>query len=674
MKLKTFIERPVLSIVISVAIVLLGGIALATLPVEQFPNIAPPTVEVMTSYSGANAETVQKSVIVSLEEAINGVENMTYIYSTASNAGDVYITVYFKQGTDPDMAAVNVQNRVSKAQGQLPADVTRIGVVTNKQQKSMLKAVTLWSPDNSYDTQFLNNYLQINVIPELKRITGVGEVTLLGSNYGMRIWLKPDVMAQYGIVPADVTSALNAQNIESATGSFGENYEGVFQYTMKYKGRLVTPEEFGNMVIKSLPTGEVLRLKDVASIFAMAPPLIDGYGVASGFEIYLQDRAGGSVNNLYTVGLEFIAALMKRPEIGSAYTTFNVNFPQYLVEVDAAKCQRAGTTADAVLSTLAGYYSGQYVSNFNRFNKLYRVMIQSSPEYRIDPESLDKIFTRVEGGEMAPLSQFIALTKVYGPESLARFNLYSAMGINGESAPGYSSGDAIRAIREVAAESLPRGYSFEFAGISREESQTSSNTAIIFLICTVFVYLILCGLYESFLVPFAVILAVPFGLMGSFVFAKLMGMENNIYMQTGLIMLIGLLAKTAILLTEYAADRRRAGMTLVQAALAAARVRFRPILMTVLAMVFGLLPLMFASGAGANGNSSLGSGVVGGMLFGILAILFFVPVFFILFQYLQEKVKPVEFLPAPDWEIQSEMEAIEERKKNKNNSKQNNPL
>lgn len=1063
MKLKTFIERPVLSIVISVAIVLLGGIALVTLPVEQFPNIAPPTVEVTTSYPGANAETVQKSVIVPLEEAINGVENMTYIYSTASNAGDVYITVYFKQGTDPDMAAVNVQNRVSKAQGQLPSDVTRIGVVTNKQQKSMLKAITLWSPDDSYDNQFLNNYLQINVIPELKRITGVGEVTLLGSNYGMRIWLKPDVMAQYGVVPADVTTALNAQNIESATGSFGENYEGVFQYIMKYKGRLVTPEEFGNIVIKSLPTGEVLCLKDVAriqmgdeaynyksmtnghngtlfmvyqtagsnatevitqidarieemsknlpkgvqfdelystknfldasmhqviktlfeafllvviityvflqdvksmiipaisilvsligtfafmsvagfsinlltlfalvlaigivvddaiivveavqakfdvgykssymatfdamggitsaiitttlvfmavfipvsmmggtsgtfymqfgltmaaavgisainaltlspalcalmlrpyltedgsmkqnfaarfrmafnaafgvitkhymsgvlffirkrwlslgilacavvalawmmnttktgllpdedmgsimvnvstppgssidrtseimaeierrldsipevkiasetagygliggagpssgmiigmltdwserkdkdqaidailskingfaadipdaQIFAMAPPLIDGYGVANGFEIYLQDRAGGSVNDLYTVGQEFIAALMERPEIGSAYTTFNVNFPQYLVEVDAVKCQRAGTTADAVLSTLAGYYSGQYVSNFNRFNKLYRVMIQSSPEYRVTPESLDKIFTRVDSGEMSPLSQFVKLTKVYGPESLFRFNLYSAMGINGESAPGYSSGDAINAIRETATEMLPRGYGYEFAGISREESQTTNNTAIIFLICTVFVYLILCGLYESFLVPFAVILAVPFGLMGSFVFAKLMGLENNIYMQTGLIMLIGLLAKTAILLTEYAADRRRAGMSLVQAALAAARVRFRPILMTVLAMIFGLLPLMFASGAGANGNSSLGSGVVGGMIFGILAILFFVPVFFILFQYLQEKVKPVEFLPSPDWEIQNEMEVIEQKKKEKN--------
>lgn len=402
-----------------------------------------------------------------------------------------------------------------------------------------------------------------------------------------------------------------------------------------------------------------------AQIFAMAPPLIDGYGVANGFEIYLQDRARGSVNDLYTVGQEFIAALQKRPEIGSAYTTFNVNFPQYLVEVDAAKCQRAGTTADAVLSTLAGYYSGQYVSNFNRFNKLYRVMIQSSPEYRIEPESLDKVFTRTGSGEMAPLSQFVTLTKVYGPESLARFNLYSAMGINGEAAPGYSSGDVIQAIREVAAESLPRGYGFEFAGISREESQTTNNTGVIFLICTVFVYLILCGLYESFFVPFAVILAVPFGLMGSFLFAKLMGLENNIYMQTGLIMLIGLLAKTAILLTEYAADRRRAGMSLVQAALAAARVRFRPILMTVLAMIFGLLPLMFASGAGANGNSSLGSGVVGGMVFGILAILFLVPVFFVMFQYIQERVKPVEFLPHPGWEIQSEMEDIRKRKEEK---------
>ena len=395
----------------------------------------------------------------------------------------------------------------------------------------------------------------------------------------------------------------------------------------------------------------------------MAPPLIDGYGVSNGFEVYLQDRAGGDINHLYAVGQEFITALQERPEIGSAYTTFNVNFPQYLVEVDAAKCQRAGTTAEAVLSTLAGYYSGQYVSNFNRFNKLYRVMIQSSPEYRVTPESLDKTFTRVEGGKMAPLSQFVRLTKVYGPESLTRFNLYGAMGINGEAAQGYSSGDAIQAIREVAAESLPRGYGYEFAGISREESQNTGNTAAIFLICTVFVYLILCGLYESFFVPFAVILSVPFGLTGSFLFAKLMGLENNIYMQTGLIMLIGLLSKTAILLTEYASERRRAGMSLVQAALAAAKVRLRPILMTILAMVFGLLPLMFASGAGANGNSSLGSGVIGGMIFGTLGILFFVPVFFVLFQYIQEKVKPVEFLPTPDWKIEIEMEDIEQNKK-----------
>ncbi len=572
MKIKTFIERPVLSIVILVAIILVGVIALFTLPIEQFPSIAPPTVEVTTSYPGANAETVQKSVIVPLEEAINGVENMTYINSTASNAGDVYITIYFKQGTDPDMAAVNVQNRVSKAQGQLPADVTRIG--------------------------------------------GAGPSS--------------------GMIIAQLTD-------------WSER-------TDEGKSGIKAVLERINAIAADMP--------DV-QIFAMAPPLIDGYGVANGFEIYLQDRAGGSVDELYNVGRKFIAELQKRPEIGSAYTTFNVNFPQFLVEVDAAKCQRAGTTADAVLATLAGYYSGQYVSNFNRFNKLYRVMIQSSPEYRITPESLDKIYTRVGDGKMAPLSQFVTLTKVYGLESLGRFNLYSAMGINGEAAQGYSSGDAIKAIQEVAASSLPRGYGFKFSGLSREESQTTNNTAIIFIVCTVFVYLILCGLYESFFVPFAVILSVPFGLMGSFLFAKLMGLENNIYLQTGLIMLIGLLSKTAILLTEYAADRRRTGMTLVQAALAAAKVRLRPILMTILAMIFGLLPLMFASGAGANGNSSLGSGVIGGMIFGTLAILFFVPVFFVLFQFIQEKVRPVEFLPYPDWEIRSEMESIDKRKKDK---------
>lgn len=1061
MNVKTFIERPVLSIVISVAILLLGVIALMGLPVEQFPNIAPPTVEVTTSYPGANAETVEKSVIVPLEEAINGVENMTYISSTSSNAGDAYLTIYFKQGTDPDMAAVNVQNRVSTASGLLPAEVTKVGVTTNKQQKSMLKAITLYSPDDSYDNQFLNNYLSINVIPRLKRISGVGAVTLLGSNYSMRIWLKPDVMGQYGLVPADVSAALAAQNIESATGSFGENYEGVFQYTMKYKGRLSTPEEFGDIVIKSLPSGEVLRLREIADIelgdeaynyrsqtnghpgalfmvyqtagsnasevigaidreiarmapdlpagvefgdvfstkdfldasmhqvektlfeafflvvlivfvflqdvrsviipaisivvslvgtfivmsligfsinlltlfalvlaigivvddaiivveavearfdvgyrspfmatvdamksitsaivtttlvfmavflpvsmmggtsgsfytqfgltmaaavgisavnaltlspalcaimlkphgtgkgrkgfaeryrtgfnaafgrltqryvrgviffvrrkyimwaslaaavvllvlfmnttktglvpdedtgsimvnitappgssvartneimkqiearidsipeiefysetvgygliggagpssgmlivklhnwadrrhdggdarsvvdkinaigleipdvtvFAFLPPLIDGYGVSNGFEINLQDQAGGRPDSLFAVGQRLIAALQRRPEISSAYSTFNIAFPQYTVEVDAVKCERAGTTADAVLETLSGYYSGAYVSNFNRFSKLYRVMIQASPHYRVDVESLDRIMTRTPGG-MAPLSNFVTITKDYGPESVSRFNLYSSMGINGEAAAGYSSGDAIAAVRQTADRVLPKGYGYEFSGISREESETSDNTVLIFLFCLVFVYLILCGLYESFLVPFAVLLSVPFGLMGSFLFAKLMGLENNIYLQTGLIMLIGLLAKTAILVTGYALDRRKAGMSLIQSAVGAAKARFRPILMTVLAMIFGLLPLMFSTGAGANGNSSLGSGVVGGLLVGALALLFFVPAMFIVFQALQEKIRPVQFgaEKLPDLQIEAEKEDIKIQKKKK---------
>lgn len=1076
MKLKIFTENPVLSISISIAMVLLGCISLSRLAIEQFPDIAPPTVEVYTSYPGANAETVSKSVIVPLEEAINGVENMTYISSIASNSGDAYITIYFKQGTNADMAAVNVQNRVSTATGLLPADVTKVGVTTNKQQKSMLKAITLYSPNDAYDLQFLNNYLAINVVPRLKRISGVGSVSLMGSNYSMRIWLKPDVMAQYKLIPSDVSAALAAQNIESATGSFGENYKGTFQYTMKYKGRLITPEEFGNIVIKAKTDGSILHLKDIArvemgdeaynyrsktnghagsiimiyqtagsnatqtinaidqeisklskslpkgvefgdlystkdfldasmhqvvktlveafflvilivgiflhdwksifipamsilvsligtfafmyafgftlnlltlfalvlaigivvddaiivveavqarfdtgyqssymatfdamdsitsaiiattlvfmavfipvslmggtsgvfytqfgitmaaavgisainaltlspalcalmlrpkkegaekekegaenegtekkksqklgfgrrfqlafdasfhkltntylggvlffirhrwtvwvplaggiallaifmnttktglvpdedtgavmvnvttpsgsslsrtteimeqieksldgmkdiamynetagygliggagpssgmviaklrpwderkgkehqlkavvdsinslgrdipdaTIFAMAPPLIDGYGISNGFEINLQDQTGGTQKNLYDVGQKLILALMNRPEIGSAYSTFNINFPQYTVEVDAAKCERSGTTADAVLGTLAGYYSGSYVSNFNRFSKLYRVMIQASPEYRITPESLDKIFTRTDDG-MAPLSQFLTLTKSYGPESASRFNLYGSMAINGESASGYSSGDAIRAIQQTATEILPKGYGYEFSGISREESQSTNNTALIFAFCFVFVYLILSGLYGSFLIPLSVLLSVPVGLMGSFLFAKMMGLENNIYLQTGLIMLIGLLAKTSILLVEYALTRRKSGMSLTQSAIAAAQARFRPILMTVLAMIFGLLPLMFATGAGANGNRSLGSGVVGGLLIGAITLMLLTPALFIIFEYLQEKLTPMQFARTNDLEIESEIEAINERKNKK---------
>ncbi len=403
------------------------------------------------------------------------------------------------------------------------------------------------------------------------------------------------------------------------------------------------------------------------TIYAMNPPLIDGYGVSNGLEINLQDQAGGSEDSLYSVGRKFIAAMQQRPEISSAYTTFNVNFPQYTVEVDAAKCERAGTTADAVLSTLAGYYSGSYVSNFNRFTKLYRVMIQSSPEYRVTPESLDKVYTRTTDG-MAPLSQFVTLKKSYGPESVSRFNLYSSMLINADATEGYSSGEAIKAVRSVAASTLPSGYGYEFSGISREESETTNNTALIFVFCFVFVYIILCGLYESFFIPFSVLLSVPFGLMGSFLFAKMMGLENNIYLQTGLIMLIGLLAKTAILVTQYAVDRRKAGMSLIQSAVGAAKARFRPILMTMLAMIFGMLPLMFSTGAGANGNSSLGTGVVGGLLVGALALLFFVPAMFIVFQSLQEKIRAVQFGNGkfPDWQIQAEKEDIKNHKEEKN--------
>ena len=1053
MTLKHFIDRPVLASVISIVIVLGGIIGLASLPVEQYPDIAPPTVMVRASYPGASAETIQKSVIVPLEEAINGVENMMYMESSASNAGSASITVYFRQGTDADMAAVNVQNRVATTTGALPAEVTKIGVTTMKRQTSMLKIFSLYSPDDSYDETFLSNYMKINIQPRILRTQGVGEFFVLGADYSMRIWMKPDVMAQYRLVPSDVTAALAEQNIESAAGMLGENSENTFQYTMKYRGRLMTPEEFGQIVIRTLPDGNILRLKDIADvelgsesyaykgytnghpgvsamvfqtagsnatqvvndinalldevsaelpkgvaiahlqsvndflyasmheviktlieaiilvvlvvyvflqdlrstliptvsilvalvgtfaflffagfsinlltlfalvlaigtvvddaiivveavqarfdvgykssymatvdamsgitsaiitstlvfmavfipvslmdgtsgtfytqfgitmavavgisainaltlspalcaliikpyidengemrdnfaarfrkafntaftamvnkykhgvllfikrrwlmwltlalsflalillmrstktglvpdedqgtvmvnvttapgssleetnvvmheladrlrnipqirdymqvagygmiagqgssygmciiklkdwkdrpdkadavnavigqiyartadikdaqIFAVAPPMISGYGTSTGFDMRLQDRMGGSINDFYNIYLQFIAALNQRPEIERAYSTFNINFPQYMVDIDAAKAKRAGVSPTEILSTLSGYYGGQYVSNINRFSKVYRVMIQADPKYRLDTESLNNVYVRTQNGEMAPVSQFVKLTKVYGSETLNRFNMYSSISVNGTAADGYSSGDAIQAVREVAAEVLPHGYGYEFSGITREESETSSNTVIIFGICILLIYLILSALYESFLIPFAVILSVPCGLMGSFLFAKMMGLENNIYLQTGLIMLIGLLSKTAILLTEYAADRRACGMSLTQAAVSAAKVRLRPILMTVLTMVFGMLPLMFSHGVGANGNSTLGSGVIGGMLIGTLALLFLVPSLFIVFQYMQEKIRPVQYNPTPDWAIQAELE------------------
>lgn len=1037
MKIQTFIDRPIFAGVISVVILMIGLIGLSQLPIEQYPDIAPPTIQVSASYTGASAQTVQNSVIAPLEEAINGVENMIYMTSTATNNGSATITVYFKQGTDPDMATVNTQNRVTQAQGLLPAEVTKIGVTTSKRQNSMLKIVSLYSPDKTYDQNFISNYLKINIQPQLSRITGVGDVMIMGADYSMRIWLKPDVMAQYKLIPADITNVLAEQNLEAPTGTLGSEADNVFQYALKYRGRYETPEEFGQLVVKSLPNGQILLLKDIADIelgtisygfnteiegypgstfmvtqtagsnaneiiinidellkkiekelpkglsmvdlmstkdfldasisnvlktlieaiilvilvvyvflqsfrstiipaiaiivsligtfaflyvagfsinmltlfalvlvigtvvddaivvveavqakfdegyrspyratiqamggitsalvttslvfmavfipvcfmsgttgtfytqfgatmavavaistvnaltlspalcalimtphadgesgdklsfssrfhnafeasfrrivlkykrgaefffrrkwmiwlmvvgsivgmialmtitktglvpqedmgvvfvnvntapgsslsqtksvmdqidsriksipqifsynnvtgygmmsgqststgmfiiklkpwaerteeqddvnaimgqiyartadikaakiFVFAPPMIAGYGVSNGFEMYVQDKKGGDVEDLLKYTNQFTAALSARDEVAMAYTTFDTKYPQYLVEVDAAKCKRDNVSPGEVLSTLAGYVGGSYSSNVNRFSKLYRVMVQASAEYRLDTESLNNIFVRTSSGEMAPIGQFLTLTRVFGPESLPRFNMFTAISVNGMPAEGYSSGDAIKAVQEVAEQVLPSGYGYEFSGMTREESQTGTSTVIIFIICGLFVYLILCALYESIFIPLAVILSVPFGLLGSFIFAQIFGLENNIYMQTGLIMLIGLLAKTAILLTEFASARRAQGLSIAQAALSAATVRLRPILMTALTMIFGLLPMMFATGVGANGNISLGVGAVGGMLIGTISLLFVVPVLFIVFQHIEERLMP----------------------------------
>lgn len=1037
MSIKTFIDRPILSGVISVAIVIVGLIGLSQLPLEQFPDIAPPTVRVSATYTGANAETVMKSVITPLEEQLNGVENMMYMTSTATNTGSASISVYFKQGTDPDMSVVNVQNRVASAQGLLPAEVTKSGITVRKRQSNALKAISLYSPDDSYDANFLTNYMKINIEPRLSRIAGVGDVNIWGASYSMRIWLDPQRMAQYGLMPSDITAVLAEQNVESPTGTLGSESANTFQYVLKYRGRYENEEDYGNMVIKSLPDGNVLRLKDVARIemgaenyamlsetsghpgancmmaqtsgsnaneiikeidkvtadisaslpkgmvltditstkdfldasisnvvetlfgaiilvvllvylflhdlratlipslaiivslvgtfaflwlvgfslnlltlFALvlvigtvvddsivvveavqarfdegyrsaykatvdamsglssalmtttivfmavfipvsfmggttgtfytqfgltmavavgisllnamtlspalcalimrprgrqtkggkpcfsdrfhyafdssfrhvrqkymkgvsfffrhkaaavgsiivamvalvvlmnttktglvpqedmgtinvnvqtAPgsnleeaarvmdeieaairdipqikiysritgkdavhnesasagsftirlknwserkgkgddvnsvmeeiyrrtdgiktatirvsttPMISGYGMSNGFDLYVQDKKGGSIDDLLKYTNNFIDAMNKRPEISRAYTTFDTKYPQYMVEVDAALCKRNGISPTDILSTLAGYVGGSYSSNLNRFTKLYRVMVQAAPEYRLDTEALNNIFVRNCNGDMSPVSQYLTLTRVYGSESLSRFNLFSSISVSGVPADGYSSGQALKAIEEVAKTSLPEGYGYEFGGMSREEASTGNTTTLVFVICIVFIYLILCALYESLMIPFAVILSVPFGLAGSFLFAKMWGLENNIYMQTGLIMLIGLLAKTAILLTEYASDRRRMGMSITTAAISAARARLRPILMTSMTMIFGMLPLMFSHGVGANGNISVGVGTVGGMLFGTAGLLFIVPSLFIIFQYLQEKYLP----------------------------------
>ena len=1041
MKGNIFIKRPVMAFSISILILIVGFISLGTLPIEQYPDIAPPTVRVSATYTGASADAVMKSVIQPLEEAINGVENMTYMQSTATNSGSADISIYFKQGTDPDMAAVNVQNRVSKAQGLLPVEVTQIGVTTTKRQTSFLQIGSLYSPNNRYDKTFIANYLDINVVPRIKRVEGVGDVMAMGDTYSMRIWLKPDVMAQYGLVPTDITSALGEQNLESPTGSLGENSTNTFQFTMKYKGRLTDISQFEDIVVRSLPDGNILRVKDVARVelgtqsyafdsnvdghpsctfmvfqvagsnatevnaeiskllseineelpeglefmtmmssndflfasihevvetlviaiilvilvvyfflqdfkstlipsisiivslvgtfaamqiagfsiniltlfalvlvigtvvddsivvveavqskfdvgytspylatkdalsdvtmavitctlvfmavfipvtfmggtsgifytqfgvtmavavgisclnaltlcpalcamwmrpasgkkgkrsingivkaaykykngvmffihhrwiswgslvvscvllvyfmkttktalvpqedqgtmmvnvsmspgsslattnktmakieniikqipevdhyskisgygfiagqgtsygsfiirlkdwsertgkgqdatsvmnklnfmlqsikeaqsFTFQPGMIPGYGMGNSIELQLQDRVGGDLTSFYQNTMKFIGALNQRPEVAMAYTTFNPNFPQYAIDIDAAKCKRAGISPSEVLSVLGGYCGGIYASNFNLFSKVYRIMIQADPKYRLDEKSLNNIFVRVNG-EMAPISQFLSVKKTMGPEVTNRFNLFDAIACNVNPAPGYSSGQTMQAIEEVFAQTMPNRYNYEYGGISREEKETagSNDTVFIYVFCIVLIFLILSCLYESFLVPMAVILSVPCGLMGSFLFAWLFGLENNIYLQTGVIMLIGLLAKTAILITEYATERRRKGMGIIEAAYSAAQVRFRPILMTVLTMIFGMLPLMFATGAGANGNSSLGTGVVGGMLIGTLALLFITPVFFIVFQYLQEKVRPP---------LQADAQVLAERQK-----------
>ena len=1039
MNIKTFIDRPILSTVISIVIIIGGLIGLAVLPIERYPNIAPPTINVSVSYPGASAETVQKSVLVPLEEAINGVENMTYMSSASNNNGGGSVTIFFKQGTNADMAAVNVQNCVSRATRQLPSEVVEAGIIVKKRQTSILERVALYSPNGSYDRTFVVNYIRINLVPAISRIPGVGEIEVNGSDYSMRIWLKPDIMAQYKLIPADIAEVLGEQNIEAATGSFGENSDRTFQYAMRYRGRLENISEFENIVVRALPNGEVLRLKDIADvelgnqsyqymceidgmdgtafaiyqtpesnatevikkidafleqarqdfpvdlemvilestndflfasiynvirtlleaivlvtlvvfiflrdfrstmipliativsiigtffflfifdfsinlltlfalvlsigvvvddaiivveavhakldlgyksvykatvdamdgitsaivtctlvfmavfiptsfmggtsgifytqfgitmavavaisalnaltlspalcamllkakdehgnvvnmsfgkrmgialdasftrmtkhylrgvtfflrhrwvsgllfiatcgllvyfmnttkmglvpredlgtlrvdissppgtslaqtkqildrfdrdviqgieekfassktagfsqaggasssqgnfvirlkhwderpgkehsvmavqqrvkeygeefndakIFTATPAMIPGFGAAGGFNLYVQDRKGGKIEDLADVTFAFIEALKQRPEISTAYTSFNPKFPQYQIEVDAVKCKRAGISTKEVLNVLNGYYGGMMSTRFNKFTKLYQVRIQAHPKYRADKQTLNNIFIRI-GNEMAPISQFVTLEKIYAPENLARFNMFPAISINGRAEEGYSSGDAIKAVQEVAREYLPVGYGYDFSGIAREEAESTNNTTIIFVICIVLIYLILAGLYESFLVPLAVILSVPFGLMGSFLFANMMDVENNIYLQTGLIMLIGLLSKTAILITEFAGENRAKGMSLARATYVATKERFRPILMTVLTMVIGMIPLMFSTGVGANGNNTIGTGVVGGMLIGTLALLFVLPAFFIIFQWLQEKVKPVK--------------------------------
>ena len=1070
MTFTNFIKRPVLSTVISILIVLLGFIGLVSLPIEQYPDIAPPTVVVFTSYPGADAETVKNSVITPLEESINGVEGMEYISSTASS-GSASINVLFRQGMNADMCAVNVQNRVQQAQALLPAEVTRIGVTVIKRQTSQVMMFTLTS-DGRYDDEFLTNYNNINIIPAIKRIQGVGDVQSPGmKSYSMRIWLKPDVMKQYGLMPSDITGVLAEQNIEAAPGTFGEQADVAYEYAMRYTGRLKTAEEFGNIIIQSKSDGTTLKLKDVAKIelggqtysvsmknnnvpsvmgmvqqiagsnaneiakavkaeleeqqklmppgmfykinydvteflyasieevvftlfmtlllvflvvyiflqdmrstlipliavpvsligtffvlsvmgfsinlltlsalllaiaivvddaivvveavhakldqgyksaltasidamneisgaiisitlvmasvfipvsfiggttgtfyrefgvtmavsifisalnaltlspalcaiflkphdengkekkmsrverfhtafntaydgilakykksmekyvrrpkaiilaviigiialavtftttktglvpdedtgtifctismppatsvartrqvinevdsilaadpaiqsreqiqgfnfiagsgsdqatfimklkpfkerqkglwwkisglwqgdgiyrfflnpyestgviaqiflktahikdakiLAFAPPMIPGFSANSGVSLVMQDRTGGSLEKFYEIVTNFIAELNKRPEFQMAQTSYNPSYPQYMIHVDVAKCKQSGISPSTVLSTLQGYYGGLYASNFNAYGKLFRVMVQGAPETRMTPESLNSVYVRTPSG-MAPIQEFCKVERVYGPANINRFNLFTSINVTGTVASGYSTGEAIKAAQEVASTMLPAGYTYDYQGLTREEAKSSNTTGIIFLLCFIFIYLILSAQYESYILPLAVVLSVPFGLAGCFLFTMLFGHANDIYMQISLIMLIGLLAKNAILIVQFALERRQTGMAISWSAVLGAAARLRPILMTSLAMIVGLLPLMFASGVGKNGNQTLGAAAVGGMLIGTLCQIFVVPTLFTLFQSLQEKFRPMKFDDEENNEVAAEL-------------------
>lgn len=1047
MKIKTFIDRPLLSIVISVIIVSLGIISLSKLPIEKYPEIAPPTIYLWASYPGANAEVVQKSVLAPLEQAINGVDNMTYMTSSASN-GSASINVYFKQGTDPDIAAVNIQNRVVQAQAMLPAEVLKSGVSVEKRQPGQLRILALESPNETYDENFLCNYFYNYLRPSILRIHGVGKIEVWGGQYALRIWLKPDAMARHGIIPSDISALLADQNIEASIGSIGENTNSVFQYTLRYTGRKQSVAEFENLILVSKSSGEELRLKDVADLelgqsdysycnhinghpgvmgsisqvsgsnatrinkdidkliaeveknlpndiriitfdntndflfasirevvitlflavllvlvvvyfflhdfratlipalgiivsligtfsfmmvagfsvnmlslfalvlvigtvvddsivvveavqarfdngydssylattdamkgltnalftttlvfmvifiplsfmngtsgifykqfgltmavavgislvvaftlspalcalilkpqkgakkyfsqkiheaylvtfnllikrytkiamtfirhkwvvgslviiatvltlilmkivptgfvpdedtgslmvdvstppgytmsptndvlmrisdkiqelleiesigsvagiggankgmiqiqlrpweerqgkehsswnvmdkinailatesevqsFVMSPGMIDGYGRGGGFEFSILNHNNVDINTFFETSKKFIDALNNCPEISEAYSGYEINYPQYRIDVDYSRCKKFGVSPSTILNELEAFLGSSYISNFNLYNQIYQVTMQLRPEDRAELQSLDKLFVRSESGDILPIRQFLIITKEYMPQSLDNFNMISSISISGNTAQGYSSGDAINAIKKTASKELPMGYSIEFSGISREENGSSSNTIIIFIICIFFVYLIMVALYESIFIPIAIILSIPFGLFGAFLFAWLFGIENNIYLQVGLIMLIGLLAKTAILLTEYATQCRNAGMQIKHAAIFAAKMRFRPILMTSLTMIFGMLPLMFTTGVGANGSRTIGTGVVGGMLIGTIGLLLIVPTLFVIFQTLQEKFKPIIFKESTDLMIHKDMHIIKE--------------